>query len=84
MEAALQGRMTVISPNVGWVSEYKRLGLGEWIVDFNKPKQAIEKIVSLISKNNEAVAKFVRSIETKHGARPVFEAYDKLFRRLVK
>jgi len=84
MEAALQGRMTVISPNVGWVSEYRKLGLGEWIVDFSKPKQAIEKVVALINKNNQAVAKFVRSIKTKHDAKRVFGEYDKLFRRLIK
>lgn len=84
MEAALMGRMTAISPNVGWVSEYEKLGLGEWVIDFNNPKAATIKFMSLISKNKNSPAKFAKHIKDKHSPKEVFKAYDKLFRRLVK
>lgn len=84
MEAALVGRMTAISPNVGWVSEYKELKLGDWIIDFNNPKTATRKFMSLISQSNLSSAKFVQHIKEKHSPKQVFTAYDKLFRRLIK
>lgn len=84
LEAALMGRMTAISPNVGWVSEYQKLGLGEWVIDFNNPKAATIKFMSLISKNKNSPAKFAKHIKDKHSPKEVFKAYDKLFRRLVK
>ncbi len=84
MEAALQGKPTAISPNVGWVSEYNQVGIGEWVMDFDDPKLAVKKLSALIGAKKTVFAKFVKHIETKHSPKNVFAAYDKLLRKLVK
>jgi len=84
MEAALQGKPTVISPTVGWVSEYKRFGAGDWIINFDKPALVVKKIAVLIDNNRTSFTRFAKHIETKHSPKNVFAAYDKLLRKLVK
>ena len=84
MEAALQGKPTVISPTVGWVSEYKRFGAGDWVISFDNPSRAVKKIAALIGNNRDSFTRFAKHIEIKHSPKNVFAAYDKLLRKLVK
>lgn len=84
MEAALQGKPTVISSTVGWVSEYKRFKAGEWVINFDNSKEAVKKITALIGSNKNSFTKFAKHIKIKHSPKNVFAEYDKLLRKLVK
>lgn len=81
MEAALQGKVTLISPNVGWVSEYLAHGLDEWIIDFTDPKQVVQRMSKLLRKSDPTG--FRVSIRTKHNPNKVFAAYLRLLNSVI-
>jgi glycosyltransferase involved in cell wall biosynthesis len=76
MEAALRGKGTLISPHVGWVSEYTDGGLDEWIIDFSDARRVVERIQSLLG---QPVSKrFQTVVRTKHDPKRVFASYLRL------
>lgn len=77
MEAALQGKGTLISPTVGWVSEYKEAGMADWVIDFTDPKRVISRIRKLCSK--PMPTRFQKHIKATHAPKKVFAAYLRLF-----
>ncbi len=50
IEAALQNRYTIISPNVGWVTIYKKLGLSHLITSFANPAKTLALITQVTQK----------------------------------
>jgi glycosyltransferase involved in cell wall biosynthesis len=84
MEAALEGRPTAISQNVGWVSEYRQVGAGEWVMDFDQPAKALKTISSLLGFKKNSFSKLAKQIESKHNHKAVFAAYDKVLKRIVR
>lgn len=77
MEAALEGRPTLISPGVGWNSEYRACGMEEWIVDFSDPVAVVRRLLQL-GKGRPPV-KFARMVRAKHAPDVVFERYLRTF-----
>lgn len=49
-EALFNDTPTLISPNVGWVSDYQQTGAKNWIIDFDNPEKVIKRILELKNK----------------------------------
>lgn len=73
MEAALEGRPTLISPGVGWNSEYRVCGMEKWIVDFSDPAVVVRRLLELGKKRPPA--RFANMVRAKHAPAVVFERY---------
>ncbi|MEI6510450.1 MAG: glycosyltransferase family 4 protein [Candidatus Uhrbacteria bacterium] len=83
MEAALEGKLTLISPGVGWNSEYRACGMEEWIVDFSDPSSVVRRLLELSKKRPPA--RFANMVRTKHAPAAVFERFLKtLFSEIAK
>lgn len=80
LEAAREGVATVISPNVGWVTEYKKNGYAGLITDFSKPGLVVEKIKKII--NGGKTEKLLNSLLHKHEKNKIFNQYLRLFEEL--
>ncbi|MDQ7814265.1 MAG: glycosyltransferase family 4 protein [Patescibacteria group bacterium] len=80
MEAALAGKGTLISPHVGWVSEYRSCGMRDWIIDFDDPKKVVERMKRLLRRNNLKV--FRTYLIKRHSPTKVFAAYLKVFKQV--
>lgn len=81
MEAALMGKPTLISNTVGWTSEYRAAGLGDWIVDFKDGKKAVQTMKKLLKK--PVPDAFRKHVLAKHKPERVFAAYLKLFASVI-
>lgn len=81
MEAALQGKTTVISPNVGWVSEYRANGLRGAVVDFSDEAEAVDRMQALLKKSPSV--RFRRMVRVAHAPARVFATYLRLFRSVI-
>ena len=80
LEALSVGVPTVISPNVGWVSEYIEAGMSEWIIDFGNPKESIEKIELLLEgKDWSEVSVLSQKVTVSHESSHIFTRYLELF-----
>ncbi|MBI4708776.1 MAG: glycosyltransferase family 4 protein [Candidatus Portnoybacteria bacterium] len=82
LEAVSEGVGVLISPNVGWVSEFKRAGAGEWIIDFSNPDKVVRRIKKLIGK--EIPYSLLKSIEENHNSKRVFGKYLEIFKKATK
>lgn len=82
IEALLQNKMTLISPNVGWVSLYEKLGLGKWIIDFKDSKKVIKRIEEI--SDSSVSGKLIKHIREKHQPKFVFDSYEKIFKLAAK
>jgi glycosyltransferase involved in cell wall biosynthesis len=81
LEAAREGIVTIISPNVGWVTEYKRNGFADLIVDFSKPNLVVKKINRIIG--GRPTSKLLNSLLKKHEKNKIFKEYLRLFGELI-
>lgn len=82
MEAALAGTGTIISPTVGWIDDYKKLGLSDWVADFNRPEQAIKKIKKVIGR--PVPIKFTKHLLKNNNPTKIFNQYLNLFKKTIK
>lgn len=46
-EALFNGTPTLISPNMGWINDYRLAGAEDWIIDFDDPEKVIARIQRL-------------------------------------
>lgn len=79
MEAALVGKPTLISPNVGWVSEYRACGMDDWIIDFKDPQKVVERMKRL--SGEPTPTRFRSYILKKHAPQTVFKRYLESFKQ---
>lgn len=77
MEGALVGKQTLISPSVGWVSEYQACGLDDLIIDFSDPRQVIKRIQKILKQKPSV--RFRNLVQKKHAPKQVFAAYLEVF-----
>jgi len=77
MEAALLRKATLISPGVGWNSEYREYGLENWIMDFSDPGKVVRRLRRLL--REPPASRFREMIRTRHAPRTIFSAYLKAF-----
>ncbi len=80
MEAAHEGRLTLIAPQVGWVTEYRAHGLESCIVDFSNPVNVVKQLEQALLHTN--IRPFQVYMEQHHAPREVFQAYIRLFTEL--
>ncbi|MFA5188875.1 MAG: glycosyltransferase family 4 protein [Patescibacteria group bacterium] len=81
IEAANEGKITLISPNVGWVNEYRRNHCADLIVDFAKPKAVIGRIKKISKAVSFAkINKMFSNLNKKHDKKYIFDAYLQLFK----
>lgn len=84
MEAFGCGKPVLISPNVGWVNEYKRVGAGQWIVNFGNPGAVVSRIKGLfVGTQWDNLNKLSKDIYEKHDPGRVYGQYLNLFESLV-
>ncbi len=76
MEAALQGRGTVISDQVGWVDAYVRLGMEDWIVPDPTPERLEDAVRRCLGK--PVPKTFSDEIIERHHPDLVFDAWSSL------
>jgi glycosyltransferase involved in cell wall biosynthesis len=81
MEAALLNKGTLISPTVGWVSEYQETNMNDWIINFSDPKAVIKRIQKILKKQN--ISKFRTYILSKHNPNKVFSEYIRVFKSVL-
>lgn len=82
MESLMQNRPALISKNVGWVDDYKTLGLSRWIVDFNNPKIIIAKIK--VETKRSVPIKIIKQITKNNHPTRIFNKYVKVFESIAK
>lgn len=76
MEAALQGRGTIISDGVGWLPTYERLGMEDWIVRDPTPERLEAAVRRCLGK--PVPSAFVDEILERHHPDRVFDAWASL------
>lgn len=82
MEAAAQGVPTIISPHVGWASEYENRGMGKWIVNFDHPYASVRTLRDLMKRRETPeTTKFAKWLEMGHSPDTIYQSYLRLFRR---
>lgn len=80
MEALTTNTPTLISPTVGWVSEYNENGMQQWVISFSDPKKVIERIHELLNKNDwSEVEKLAKFIKVCHNPETIYKKYLDLF-----
>jgi glycosyltransferase involved in cell wall biosynthesis len=82
MEALFQNKITLISPNVGWVDYYRKFGLNKAIIDFQYISQAVKKIHEFLGEMPPA--DFVRYVKKEHAPDNTFKKFLKLVNTIVK
>lgn len=84
MEGLARGVPSLISPNVGWVSEYRTHGMQDWIVDFADPAQAVSALAAQFARDAwPEVGALAQYVETAHAPETVFAEYLSLFERIT-
>jgi len=78
LEAIALGTPVVISPNVGYVSEFSEHGGKNWIVDPSNPTKALRDIAKIKGKPMPPALK--KYLENAHNHARVFNTYLEIFR----
>jgi glycosyltransferase involved in cell wall biosynthesis len=81
MEATLAGTATLISPNVGWVSMYKKNDASKLIIDFADTNKVIARMKDLVG--HGVPRKIYSEIKSKHDPDKVFNEYFKIFKKVI-
>ncbi len=76
VEAALQNRGTLISPQVGLADDYKMFGMADWIHDFRNPKNTLEYIDRML--NRALPPKFTTFMARYHQPDKILSQYLKV------
>lgn len=83
MEAISVNVPTLISPHVGWVSEYEENDMQDWIISFEDPQKVIERISFLLEKENwPETKKLANYIKVCHNKDTIYSSYLHIFEEL--
>jgi glycosyltransferase involved in cell wall biosynthesis len=81
-ESVLQNRPSVISPNVGWVDEFRRHGVEHWITDFKDTDKTLKRIAEV---SKDQVPKSLYNEVLRHNnPEDVFRKYYQLFEEITQ
>ncbi len=81
LEAMALKTPIVISPNVGFVNDFRASGAKNWIVDFNNSAAALKAVKKLAGKPMPSALK--TRLITKHDYQRVFSSYLDLFSAII-
>ncbi len=82
MEAALQNRMTIISPTVGWVDAYKKLGLSKYIQTFKNLSKTLD-LIEAVGKTPPA-KRWIQHLLKYHNPQRIFKQYIALTEKAIR
>lgn len=82
LEAVASNTPIVISPTVGYVSDFITHGGGKWVVDPSDSKAALRKLAQI--KGRQMPDKLKKRIIQAHDHKKVFDAYLRVFMKLKK
>lgn len=82
MEAVLAGVKVLISPNVGWMSEFKKSGCDNGIIDFSDPGIVVKRIKKIAGQ--PPCSRLVKAIRKNHKPNKIFLSYLKIFNSIKK
>ncbi len=84
MEALAQGKPTLVSPHTGWVEEYRKHGMKDWVIDFEDSSLVVEHIKALFDRQEwPELNSFASYIQSAHDPYKVFSQYLSLFGKLI-
>lgn len=81
LEAAHLGKLTIISPDVGFIREYREVGLQRAICSFEKPATVIARIKQL---SDKSFASELKKLTASHKPEKIYKQYEKLLKDSVK
>lgn len=80
MEALSEGKPTLISPQVGWVSEYTAALMQDWIIDFEDAELVVERLKKQFARAAwTELGHFASTLQAQHSPRTVYASYLQLF-----
>ncbi len=82
LEAALQNRMTIISPTVGWVDAYKKNGLSNYVQSFKNKGRTLD-LIEAIGKTPPPKSWITYLLKT-HEPKLIFKQYLNLAENAIK
>lgn len=83
MEALAEGKPTLISPNVGWIDEYEKTGMQDWIVDFSDSKEAVDRLKAQFTRTSwPELGAFAAHVQSEHDPRTIYASYIALFEEI--
>lgn len=80
-EALFNNTPTLISPNVGWISDYRLSGADEWIIDFQNPVEVINRIIKL--KNKTIPKKLLKTLKRNSDPEYSLKKFLNVFKKLT-
>jgi len=84
MESLSVGVPTIISPHVGWVDEYNKFKMHDWIMDFSDPKKVIDNIKNIINIEKwTEVGEFAKYVKKCHNPQVVYNSYLDVFSKVA-
>lgn len=87
MESILKGKPVIISSNVGWVSDYRKLNLDKLIIKPNSSGKIIYGTINELLSNKEKYIKLFTKMQQKiiikHNTKVVFNQYYNIFKKLL-
>ncbi|MBU2036882.1 glycosyltransferase [Patescibacteria group bacterium] len=81
-EALFNGTPTLISPNVGWVSDYQRTGAKNWIIDFGNPEKVVERVLEL--KNTPLPEKLLKILKNNSDPEYSLKKFLNVFKKVKR
>lgn len=84
MEALAEGKPTLVSPGVGWIDEYKKSQMIDWVIDFSDPKKVIERLTDMFSRTTwPELATFAEYVQLAHDPYTIYAEYLELFNEII-
>lgn len=84
MESIAVGKPTLISPDVGWVSEYEACGMEDWIIDFSDSSAVVARFEELFARSTwPEVQLFASYVAQHHDPNVVYGRYLSLFEQMI-
>jgi len=79
-EALFNNTPTLISPNVGWVSDYQRTGAKNWIINFDDPEKVIKRILALKNKPlpEKLIKRLKKNSQPEHSLKKFLNVFKKV------
>lgn len=82
LESIFNGTPALISPNVGWVADYRSAGAKDWIVGFENPAKVVARIKKI--SNRQMPHKLIKNIRKETEPKRCLNKYVRIFKKFTK